>query len=337
MIYCIISSINININEKYYDCIQDKLYDIIGFSFLLLKKSNPDLFKDIIDNLITPIFEQVINEQNKKGFMKLFSKKNIYGNTCIFRLFNYGGKSLGDEKNNLRGSTMLYSKMTLDPKQESPLTETKNIKDDFNLDKLSNELLSFKGDILKLLMHGFQYSLIYFKNQRLKIKLDELKTFYKYILNSNKLENNDIINNTKERKRINKSIKKLIPFFESQIKKYSNTSFLSEKNRRNDYKSTKGMLFSWCGFWSNRHLFLEHPEMLKLKRRNHLTKEMTEILMKHILDINYYLPNFTKFEKKNLFNENNNYSYQINLDIDDILLDETQIENKNKKNSFNTK
>ena len=337
LIYCIISSINININEKYYDCIQDKLYDIIGFSFLLLKKSNPDLFKDIIDNLITPIFEQVNNEQNKKGFMKLFSKKNIYGNTCIFRLFNYGGKSLGDEKNNLRGSTMLYSKMTLDPKQESPLTETKNIKDDFNLDKLSNELLSFKGDILKLLMHGFQYSLIYFKNQRLKIKLDELKTFYKYILNSNKLENNDIINNTKERKRINKSIKKLIPFFESQIKKYSNTSFLSEKNRRNDYKSTKGMLFSWCGFWSNRHLFLEHPEMLKLKRRNHLTKEMTEILMKPILDINYYLPNFTKFEKKNLFNENNNYSYQINLDIDDILLDETQLENKNKKNSFNPK
>ena len=58
------------------------------------------------------------------------------------------------------------------------------------------------------------------------------------------------------------------------------------------------MLFSWCGFWSNRFLFYELPEMLKLKRINHLTKDIAQLLMKPILGLHYYLADFKIFDKK---------------------------------------
>ena len=340
IIYCILSSININNNEKYYDVIQDKLYDILGFALLLIRNQNPDLYKDITNNLIIPIFEQVDNELNKKGFLKLLGipKKNTYINSVLFKLFNYMSKSSGDEKLNLRGSTMLSKYLTLNTNNDSEKCKTEsNYKDDSNLEKPNSELLSFKGDENILLKHSFQYSLIYYRNLRLKIKIEDLKILYKYKIIPNELDKNTIINDTKERKRIHKSIKKLIPSLECHIQKYSNTSFLSEKKRRNKYKSTKRILFSWSGFWSNKYLFYKHPEKLKLKRMNHLTKDMTQLLMKPILDINYYLPKFTKFDKNKLFNENN-YSYQINLDIDDILLDENLLteQNNNKENIINS-
>ena len=42
--------------------------------------------------------------------------------------------------------------------------------------------------------------------------------------------------------------------------------------------------------------------------------------MSCVLDMDYYLPDFSKFDKKNLFNKKN-HDYKINLDIDDILRD----------------
>ena len=56
---------------------------------------------------------------------------------------------------------------------------------------------------------------------------------------------------------------------------------------------------------------------------------MTQPLLAPILDIDYYLPEFKKFDKNKLFNKNN-YNYRINLDIDDILKEE-EIKEKEKK------
>ena len=39
-----------------------------------------------------------------------------------------------------------------------------------------------------------------------------------------------------------------------------------------------------------------------------------------VLDMDYYLPDFSKFDKRKLFNKNS-HSYKISLDIDDILRD----------------
>ena len=328
IIYCVLSCINININEKYYDIIQNKLYDIIGFAILLIKKDSLNIYKDITNYLITPIFQQIDIELNKKGLFKILSiKKNTYMNTSLYKLFSYGGKASGDEKVNLYSSLAFKSKLTLNKNLE----KSKTIKDDTHLEKSELNQLKFNGDLNRILKHSFQYSLIYYRNQRIKIKIEDFKLLYKYKIISNDSEKNNFIHNTKERIRINKSINKLIPSLQNQIQKYSNTSFLSEKKRRNEYKSTKRILFSWCGFWSNKYLFYEHPEKLKLKRMNHLTKDMTQLLMKPILDINYYMPFFKKFDKNKLFNENN-YSYHINLDIDAILLSETELTEQNNIN-----
>jgi len=96
---------------------------------------------------------------------------------------------------------------------------------------------------------------------------------------------------------------------ETQIKKYSSTSLIQEKKRRNKYKKMKKMLFSWRGFWSQRDLFYDHPENLKLKIKNHFTKEMTKIVFSPILDMDYYMPPFSKFNVTNLFNKDD-YKYK---------------------------
>jgi hypothetical protein len=51
--------------------------------------------------------------------------------------------------------------------------------------------------------------------------------------------------------------------------------------------------------------------------------------------MDYYLPDFSKFDKKNLFN-NKNYDYKISLDIDDILRDDLDEIIEKEKNSNDT-
>jgi len=69
-----------------------------------------------------------------------------------------------------------------------------------------------------------------------------------------------------EKERLSNVINNLIPFFENQIKKYSISSVLPDKKRRNIYKSNKKKLFSWRGFWSNRYIFYKNPDILKKKQ-----------------------------------------------------------------------
>ena len=213
--------------------------------------------------------------------------------------------------------------------------------------------VTFVGDSTKLKRHIINSTIIYYIEEKRKKYINEklvvrfknindninffyeLQLFYNYD-DVNKEKNNNIDKKIKsESSRINNVINNLIPFFENQIKKYSNTSFLQEKIRRNTYKSNKKRLFSWRGFWSERYLFYKHPEYLKFKIKNHLTKEMTKILLTPILDIEYYMPIFSKFDTKNLFNEGD-YKYKIKLDIDEILCEEdTEEINDSKENELN--
>ena len=59
---------------------------------------------------------------------------------------------------------------------------------------------------------------------------------------------------------------------------------------------------------------------------------MTMPLLCPVLDIDYYLPDFSKFDCKKLFN-NGDYNYKISLDIDDILRDELDEKIDNIKDS----
>ena len=340
LLYCILASININNSEKNYDLIQDKLYDILGLCILILKYRNPKLHKRIINKIIIPIFEQ-INPDQKKSIRKIFTfqKKNNCSNSALFKLFTYIDKtnenSTGNMRLNLRASISTFinpKRLNLEQEGEEDVQNTSGGLDDSSLGN-KNISFTFNADPETILRTGFENSFIFFILKMKEINLEKnINNLYDYPCDN-------IIINTEERKRVNKSIKRLIPLVENQIIKYSNNSFLAEKKRRNNYKSTKRGLFSWNGFWSNKYLFYEHPELLKYKKMNHLTKEMTEILLKPVIDVDYYMPIFKKFDKKKLFNVNN-YNYKINLDVDNILIcdiSDQETKNKNKINSSSTK
>ena len=310
LIYCVIVSINITTQEKSHDFIQEKIYDALGFGVLFLNKKDKKKYDEINNELLTPLFEDI--SENKKKKIIFSGKKNLFKDSAILKLFQYIDKNVDNSKT----------------------TDGKKKNDDKKKNKaaVENYEVVFNGETLKILKNIFE-NLLEEKNDKTQEK--EIEFFYKNVYKVNGIY--DKINN-EEKTKVNKKIVKLIPFFENQIKEYSDSSFLLEKMRRKDYKYTKKRLFSWRGFWSDRDLFFNHPEYLKLKQKNHLTKEMTMPLFSPIIDIDYYMPDFGKFDKKKLFNAGD-YNYKINLDIDDILrneLDETIENEKNNKKDDNT-
>ena len=348
LLFCVLSSINISSSEKYHNYIQARLYDLIGYGILFLRNRQKEKYNDLLNNLIKPLFDDKETQSTKTVIKNIFtfSKRKLFMHTAIFKLFSTVNKVnteiTVDNPLFLRSIRMTKNKtINLDfPQNINEINDTDlyeeteqpklTKKDTINKEPSGN--IYFVGDVPSIQRNIIEYSFIYFQNEKNKrFNYDdniyhlqyELKIFYNNDYYSNKDEKID-----NEKKRVNDVIYKLIPFFQNQIKKYSSTSYLQENKRRNNYKSIKKRLFSWRGFWSDRYLFYKHPEYLKVKIKNHLTKDMTKILLTPVLDIDYSLPNFSKFDTKKLFNANN-YDYKINLDIDNILSDIITNENEN--------
>ena len=336
LIFCILVSININSSVKDHDLIQDLLYNILNFGCLFLKKKDEKKYGEIISNLIEPIIQEINDDLNKGGFRTIFGiqRKILYRNTAVFKLF--ASISIDDNKDSDIKKDSFVSES--DKSREERLKTNDNITalrrtnlinpDDNDPDFLTvgNKKGNYKNKVY-LEFHGNENEI---SNKLFEITLSNFKKNRENPDNRAKIRNYYEINKNEydidigvinERNKVKEKIKELIPFVETQIKQYSNTSFLQEKKRRNKYKKLKKRLFSWGGFWSDRYLFFKHPEYLKLKVKNHFTKEMTRPLLTPVLDINYYLPNFAKFDKNKLFNKDN-YDYNIKLDVDEILGDD---------------
>ena len=320
LIYCVMVSININQNEKCHDYIQEKIYDALGFGSLFLNKRDKKRYDEFKKELLTPLFEEICSEQIKKKRTIFSSKKAIFKDTAIVKLFQYIDK----DADTSRASDA--SKKSGNKKEDLKKNKSVSVLNIENLDVV------FKGEILKILKNIFDSNFLFEKVEKKPDK--EIELFYK-----NSYKGKGIYDkiNSEEKIKVYKKMTRLIPFYETQIKEYSNKSFLKEIKRRKNYKWTKKRLFSWRGFWSDRDLFFNHPEYLKLKQKNHLTNEMTMPLLCPVLDVDYYMPDFSKFDKKKLFNDGD-YNYKINLDIDDILKDELdeKIENEKKNSKSNT-
>ena len=331
IIFCIMASININSNAIYYNLIQDNLYDALGFAFIFLKKKDRKKYDQFLDFLIMPI----INTDEVKKFRIFKNKKFNNKNSAINRLFELREKVREDSEEICGGNTarnsINNSYHKYDKYDRDIFTNNNVFKDDSIINAKKKKLkVFFKGDNDLILKHLFQDTLE-------KIKEEE-KYLYGFKSNYKNIYNTDLYCNANipvdERLRINKTITKVLQSYETTIKNYANEEYLLQKKRRNNYTIHKSRLFSWKGFWSNKYLFYEHPELLKLKIKNHYTKEMVKPLLVPILDIDYFAPPFKKFEKIKLFNDNN-YEYKINLDIDDILLEELEEENNQIDNNNN--
>ena len=127
----------------------------------------------------------------------------------------------------------------------------------------------------------------------------------------------------------------LLPSYEKELINNSNNSLEQRLVWKNFYKRIKKNLFSWNGYWSDRNLFFENMDKdmlnneiknndiivnkdnisnIKYKIMNHYTKSFMKPLLIPILDMSYYLPNFTGFKKDDLFY--NNPKFIVNMDID---------------------
>ena len=344
LIYCVIASCNVSSSDKNHNKIQNILYDILLFGFTFFQKRNKEKYDKLFDSLIKPIFDESSTEHNKKGFKGLFNKKNLLKNSAILKLFVpedfYKEKEKEDinfdeieQEDELNSTFMAGFGYATDRRNVFRRGISNDImyKDDTTIDKKKKKVkyILRKEDLKMISGKIFDTIITDYKNKRNKERFNNsIKIFYRnihpYTIEQKYAD---------ERIRINNIIRELIPFFETYIKKYSNTYYLEEKKRRNEYKRCKKHLFSWRGFWSNRFLFFEHPELLKLKKKNHFTKEMIQPLLTPVLDIDYYLPNFKKFDKSKLFN-NNNYYYRINLDIDELLKEEIKEKEDKKKRTI---
>ena len=342
LLFFILASINLSSNtdnkkqklNTYIYYLHKMLYNILGYGFLFLKKRDEEKYNEMKDSLISPIFTS--GGKNILGIpKKTFLKKSTIG-----KLFIIKDASPKDDSNL---ENMEEGRKELSRSTRAVTTISKNNNFMFNKKKTGNIVnqnenenenigankIIFKGDSKSIINDVIENTIQFYKNSKEVWPHSHILKFYNKQSNENeeKIIENKFIGMgvdelskkiIDEEKRINRAIKETIPFLEGEIRKYWNNSCLDQLKRRREYKKTKKRLFSWNGFWSERKLFFAHPEYLKLQVKNHFTKDMTKVILTPILDIDYYLPNFSKFNKKKLFNKDD-FKYVISLNVEEIL------------------
>lgn len=164
----------------------------------------------------------------------------------------------------------------------------------------------------------------------IKMRYDMMSGFKPFYEKSSSSEKNYEIHIIEKGKLI-KTIEKTIPLYEKRYKVYQDCQFYRMRDKRLLYKCLKKKLFQWRGFWSDKKLFNEDQQKLKLKVCNHYTSYYARPILTNILDIEYYLPVFTKFDASNLFMENdNNLNYRIVCNIDELVDEDCEV-TKSKK------
>ena len=294
-----------------------------------------------------PIIDEINNDFFKIKFKTIFGIQNklLYRNTAIFKLFvnvKYDGNEKSKENEKGKEASKGKEKEIDKEKEIEVKKEEENISDKMEIinknvpkdTKINNNKMKVyfyfhKVDLNKLINEIFNTTLEKYKIYRENNTTPNIIKYYE----DDEHNNINYAQLIEEKNKMTKTIKDLIPFVKSKIKDNSDLSSYKEKKRKNNYKKLKAKLFSWRGFWSDRNLFFKHPEYLKLKIKNFFTNEMFKPLLSPILDIKYYLPDFSQFDRSNLFN-NENHKYYINLNINEILGNNNSKNQHHKNNQF---
>ena len=308
--FLIIASSNLTkVNQlELYNSIQDKCLDalIASLSFLYYILLKNTICQEKVEKNIKVLllfcfkilkYQCDYKIKHNKILKKISTKpaRNNLQDCAVCRLFN---EYVKDKNDNL-----LLSLNQL---------ESMNLETDKSFSSISN------------LMNSQDFIELFLENQNLKLKISN--SFY--ILKRYKILVDyrfDLIQFLQDNldESYKSTILVLLPQYENELAKYSNNSL--EKNIKNKtrYKVFKKNSFSWRGFWSCRENFFENVSLFKYKLINHYTKNFMKPILVPIIDISYYLPEFSGFDIKHLFkNENNGNSqnkFKINLDIDKVL------------------
>ena len=138
-----------------------------------------------------------------------------------------------------------------------------------------------KNNIISI-FNDFEYSESYGKN-------------YKKLYENIKIDNLNLITNNKERE-------------------YNN--FIEGLLIKKRLRKIKKELFSWNNTYSDFDTFyINYKEKLKYKLLYHLTKDLTNPILIPILDFEYNIPTFSKYNIQNIFEENYRNFYNTDLKI----------------------
>ena len=338
MRFLIISSSNLiknNQTESLYNLIQEKiicaLSALICFLNELVKKltKNNSTFKDKSKKNLQKIllFCLIVTKYQYKYALEHKNKLKIFSNIL----------NKNQNQNDLSSCAvfLLFSEYIKDKTNSPVLTQQK-------LDQLA------LSQYVTVVEHFNKPEIVefFYENKRLKNLIDTkfyfLPKFKKVV--EERIENIKNIIDEYDYK-YKEDILSLLPLYEKELMKYSNNSLEKNIKYKNIYKSFKKESFSWLGFWSDRTLFFENNEKLKLKLINHITKTLMKPILSPILDMSYYLPEFSGFNVDTLFNKpkkdekNKNCNFKLSMDIDKILRssETNQITMNNIKESFGGK
>ena len=327
--FTIFSSVNINKNiandPKSFTVIQKTFLDVIssGLCFLNNLHECSIICHDKIEKYISNMFLLCFSIL-KYHFDDLKNNKGIKF---------FGSKS----QNDLSSSAViiLFNEYVKDKNSKAPF---------ININKLEKEYLNPSFKIIDLIKDTSFYE-IFFENSNLKNQLFE-KYYsinpYKKVVDKRYNLIRTLDDKLDYSYQIN--LDDLVPSYEKELLTYSSNSIKNKKNQKILYKKYKKKIFSWNGMWSNKELFYGEISSHKIKYKviNHYTKNFMRPLISPILDINYYLPKFTQYNKNELFikkeeekNTNNIISNDLILDFDKILKISDNKKEQSSKNNNN--
>ena len=323
------SSLNTNFKDAqdiFYVTLLFNINNIIKFMKSRISPCFIFMFKNIL-TLLSKIW--VLYEKEVK-----ISSNKKYDKACIKKIYFYYINKLTSFFNS--------SSLSLFAKNKKNINENSIID---NIDLLKSEIIEklnekYDKPLIELLEFS-KFEKIY------KIRKSELKDLKLLIKEENNNNNNfkeEEINNYRN---IYLKINNLKTQYEYDD---INNSYNNIKKRKN-YKKIKKYLYSWNNSYSKLNTFYNNMKSynfeeakdekdifkLKFKISNFLSKDLTRKLLVPIYDLDYYMPNFTKFDyKTSLFerkeNKINDYelTYKIDLKIfepADIILPELEDNN----------
>ena len=289
--------------SKTYEEIQTLLFKNSYFNIINIKnrlndEQNKIYYLKILHNIIlflSVLYEIDQKEQQKKknkGFFKnIFSYNIDISNTAPMMLINFymknSDKIFNDESLN----------SFLDDDKEKGMNFIEN-----NINKNIKENPSFDMYKIEIFQNIAEY-----RENEITNKLRLL------IMSENEFNMN--INNYKNIYLKVKGVKNNLSF--DEVKDQQQEIF-----KIKSYRKIKKYLYSYNNSYSNLSVFYninkeQNPYLLKYKVSDFYSKDMSRKILKPIIDINYYMPNFRKYNysANKLYNHSNREVYTVDLEI----------------------
>ena len=357
VVFLIIASSNVIINEKDKEPNESKFFSYIYLQEQCLYAIYICLHSLYQIRIISSICKQKVDKTCVSVFLLCFViLRNVYNyrkKHKISKKFAIGYKY---NVNDLSGSSIF----TLFNEYIKDKTKEKGDNTFLTLDKL-NALLDenkYFDNITKLL-DDKNWNKSFYSCKSLSDILSEkyfpvmeYKTIVEQRMSSIAKIDNELNSEDTKWEYSDEEILKLLPLYEKELVHYSNNSLEKTLKKKNLYKIIKKNLFSWRGYWSDRTLFYQenlnkknniesnndsiadiiNVSKIKYKLINHYTKSFMKPLLVPILDIPYYLPDFTGFNSSTIFNTKN--KLVVNMDIDKIVKSKGESKKEDEKKSL---